>query len=72
VKGGLMSHSAKLLTVSLVGIMLSIGLCSAGGGFDTHVTNLQIGMTYLGGFLFVASMVFLVIGLTPKTGGGNK
>jgi hypothetical protein len=60
------SLTAKLLTLSLVGLLLSIGLCAAGGGFDTHVTQLQIAMTYAGGFLFVAAIVTFVYAASSR------
>ncbi len=56
------TRGAKLLTGSFVGFMLSLGLCAAGGGFDTHVTQTQIGMSYVGAFLSIVSLILLLSG----------
>ena len=45
-----------------VGLMLAVGLCAVGGGFDTHVSNAQIFASYRGAGLGLASLIALIIG----------
>ena len=56
------SAAAKVLTLALVLLTIAIGLCSAGGGFDTHVTQAQVAMSYWGAALALAAFVTLLVG----------
>jgi len=54
------TFAAKLLTGSAIFLMIAVGLCAAGGGFDTHVSQLQVWMSYAGAvFALVALTVFV-------------
>ena len=54
---------AKLLIAALTCFLLAVGLCAAGGGFDTNVSQIQIAMSYAGAALGLASFVTLLMAL---------
>lgn len=57
------SFTAKVLTVSATGLILSLGLCSVGTGFEGQVTPLQNVLANVGGWLFVFSVLGIIIGI---------
>ncbi len=57
------STAIKLVVFAIISLLLSWGLCSFGGGFDTHVTNLQIACTYIGAGGFILAIILFALGL---------
>jgi len=58
------SAAAKLLTLALVLLTIAIGLRRAGGGFDTHVTQAQVTMSYWGAASALAAFLTLLVGVS--------
>ena len=56
------STGAKLLTISVVGFLLTFGLCSVGTPFEGHGNKAQDLATEAGVITFFLSVLLLVIG----------
>ena len=60
------STAIKLVVFAIISLLLSLGLCSFGGGFDTHVTNLQIACTYIGAGCFILALILFAMGISES------
>ncbi len=72
-KTGNWSVGAKLMTAAVVGVLLTIGLCSVGTGLEGHGTPAQdfaasagIITCLLSVVLFLAGIVALIVGMISR------
>ena len=57
------SLGARLVTLGAVGLLLTIGLCSFGSGFEGGGTPLQNFLANAGLITFIVSIIFIGVGI---------